>query len=143
MKEYPYYDWGWFRDDSEAIYGLAFIAFQNYINSTIKDLTTSTVNKAKYYNLDSNFKNYEKSDIELIIGLANYSKHKDDDGELHKGTFEILKSFNLEVSKDNDLPSPPIFEGVAILSENGNLLEILSRVITWREKLRELLPSEQ
>lgn len=132
MKEHVWYDGLMFLEDSEPIYGLAFIAFQNYINCTIKDLFKSTADKTKYYSLQPKFKNYEKSDIELIIGLANYSKHKEDDGLLHKGTSEILKSFDLDTSKGIDIGSSPIFEGLTILTESWNLFEIKSNVTNWR-----------
>ena len=135
MKEYVWYDGLMFLEDSEPIYGLAFIAFQNYINCTVKDLVNSTSDKTKYYYLQTKFKNYEKSDIELIIGLANYSKHKEDDGLLHKGTSEILKSFSLDISKEIDIDSSPIFEGLTILTESWNLFEIESKVNNWRANL--------
>lgn len=136
MKEQSWYDVIWFREDSEPIYGLAFIAFQNYINGTIKDLINSTSDKIKYYKIGPKFKKYEKSDIELIIGLANYIKHKEDDGLLHIGTSKILKSFGLDTSKEADiLESSPIFEGLTILTETWNLFEIESSVTNWRANL--------
>ncbi len=135
MKEYAWYDGLWFREDSEPIYGLAFIAFQNYINGAIKDLINSTSDKTKYYKLRPKFKLYEKSDIELIIGLANYSKHKEDDGLLHEGTADILNSFGLDTSKEIDIDSSPIFEGLTILTENWNLFEIEALVKNWRTNL--------
>ncbi|WP_121965710.1 hypothetical protein [Myroides sp. N17-2] len=136
VNEQDWYDGIWFREDSEPIYGLAFIAFQNYINGSIKDLVNSTSEKVKYYRLEPNFDIYEKSHIELIIGLANYIKHKDDDGELRKGTSDILRSFNLDVSKNPDIvESSPIFIGLTILSETWNLFEIELNVTNWRANL--------
>ncbi len=134
-KEQFWYDGLWFKEDSEPIYGLAFIAFQNYINGSIKDLVNTTSNKTEYYRLQPKFKNYEKSDIELIVGLANYFKHKEDDGLLHKGTSEILKNFGLDTSKDAEITDSPIFEGLTILSETWNLFEIEVRVTNWRVNL--------
>lgn len=140
MNENSWYDGLWFREYSELIYGLAFISFQNYINGTIKDLIDSTSEKTKYYKLEPNIKNYEKSYIELIIGLANYIKHKEDEGSLHKGTSEILKSFGLDTSKEADIiDSSPIFEGLTILTENWSLIEIVSNVIIWRSNLFKTL----
>ena len=136
MEEHPWYDGLWFREDSEPIYGLSFIAFQNYINGTIKDIINSTSDKTKYYNLQPKFKQYDKSGIELIIGLANYIKHKEEDGPLHKKTAEILKSFGLDVSKEADIvDSSPIFEGLTILTDNWNLYDIESIVTSWRANL--------
>lgn len=136
VKENDWYDGIWFREDTESIFGLAFIAFQNYINGSIKDLVNSSVEKAKYYKLEPKIETYEKTYIELIIGLANYIKHKDDDGDLHKGTSSILKDFNLDISKDADIvDSSPIFNGLSILSVNWNLFEIESNVKIWRANL--------
>lgn len=47
MKNIEWYDGIWFKEDSESIYGLAFLAFQNYINNSIKDFSGSTANKTK------------------------------------------------------------------------------------------------
>jgi hypothetical protein len=137
MKELNWYDGLCFKEDSEAIYGLAYVAFQNYINASIKDFSNSTSDKNKYYKLQPKFKNYDKSGIELIIGLANYSKHKEDDGKLHQGTIEILKSFNLSFEKYIDINNSPVFNGLAILNDDWNLFEVLNIVKNWRELLWE------
>ena len=143
MNENTWYDEFFFREDSEPIYGLSFIAFQNYINGTIKDIVNSSSNKTNYYKLNPNFKNYNRSDIELIIGLANYIKHKEDDSLLHNGTAEILKSFNLDISKEAEiLNSSPIFDGLTILTDNWNLFEIKLSVISWRKDLFTLITKQ-
>ncbi|MDO9186887.1 MAG: hypothetical protein Q7W13_12815 [Bacteroidia bacterium] len=134
MKAGGWYDGLWLREDCEPIYGLAFLAFQNYINLSIKDFSGETSNKIKYYKIEPNLKNFEKSSIELIIGLANYLKHRDEK-ELHKGTREILESFSLHFGNENNIDNSPIFDGLAILSEDWDLFEVLEIVKKWREKL--------
>ena len=41
VNEIDWYDGDWFMEESEPIYGLTFIAFQNYINGSIKDFADS------------------------------------------------------------------------------------------------------
>lgn len=110
-NEISWYDGIFFLEDSESIYGLAFIAFQNYINACIKDFSNSTRDKIQYYQLESSFKEFNRSSIELVIALANYSKHKDDDGDLHKGTMEILTDFGLSIDKRASVENSAILKG--------------------------------
>lgn len=79
-------------------------------------------------------KSFEKTSIELIIGLANYLKHRDEN-ELHKGTREILECFRLHFGNEISIDNSPIFGGLTILSNDWNLFEILEIVKSWREKL--------
>lgn len=76
IEEIPWYDGDWFREESEPIYGLLFVAFQNHIIGSIKDFAGSTSEKEKYYRIGENWRHYPKTSIELIVGLANYSKLK-------------------------------------------------------------------
>ena len=71
INEIHWYDGDWFMEESEPIYGLAFIAFQNYINGSIKDFFFFFKAKETYYKLEQKTNNNTKSKIELIIGLAN------------------------------------------------------------------------
>jgi hypothetical protein len=132
-KENDWYDGFWMREESEPIYGLAFIAFQNYINGSINDLFGKLDNKVQYYKLDKKLKDFERTQIELIIGLANYYKHKD--SKLHNGTVEILNSFNLDINSDNIIDNSPIFEGLEILNKAWNLFEIQKIVTDYRKNL--------
>lgn len=130
-----YYDGLWFYEETEPIYGLAFIAFQNYINGSVKDVYGISSKKVESYKIGEYISNSNKTNIELIIGLANYLKHKDDDGPLHKGTQEILECFNLNTDKEADIDKSPIFEGLSILNKDWDLSLILKIVTDWREKL--------
>lgn len=134
--EIDWYDGIWLKEESEPIYGLAFIAFQNYVNGTIKDVAGTSANKQSYYRLEPSFENYSRSKVELIIGLANYCKHKDDDGPLFPGTHELLESFDLATSKDADIiHSSPIFEGLTLLNDSWDLFEIINIIKDWRANL--------
>ena len=139
-KDLSWYDAIWFREESEPIYGLAFIAFQNYINGSINDLFDKPENKVQYYKIDANYKDFGKPLIELIIGLANYYKHKD--SKFHNGTIEVIKSFNLDIDSENVVDASPIFDGLEILNYEWNLFEIQKTVTDYRRRLFEKMLSE-
>jgi len=130
--EIEWYDRVWLIEESEPIYGLVFIAFQNYINGSIKDFSDTTLGKEKFYTIDNTVDN--KSKIQLIIGLANYAKHKDD-GLPHKGTKEVLDFFNLTYENITDIDKSAIFQGLTILSNEWNLFEIKDLVKEWRDRM--------
>ena len=96
-------------EESEPIYGLAFIAFQNYINGSINDFADSLKEKESYYKLELNSVEGNRSKIELIIGLANYAKHKDE-GTPHKGTKDILDYFKLKYNDRSILTNLQYFK---------------------------------
>lgn len=135
VKEINWYDGGFLLDDLEPIFGLAFIAYQIYINGSIKDAFGNTDNKWHYYSIEPLSNDFERSQVELIVGLANYSKHKDDGSTLHKGTKEILESFKLQLGDNVEIGNSPIFKGLTILNESWDLFEVMKVVQTWREKL--------
>lgn len=133
-EENGWYDGLWFLEDSEPIFGLAFIAFQNYINGTIKDFYDTTDGKIAYYKLEPNLGNFQKSSIELIIGLANYIKHKEDE-KLHNGTKIILDCFGL--NNFDEIDKSPIFGGLDLLDDDWDLFKVLGIVKEWRKRLFE------
>lgn len=132
QKEYDWYDAISLLEDSEPIFGLAFVAIQNYINGSINDLYRGVNNKAEFYKLGPKFNTYEKSKIELMVGLANYIKHKEEP-RLHRGTQEILDCFSLKHT--NEITESAIFGGLDLLSKNWDLFEILEIVESWRKEL--------
>lgn len=131
-EDIPGYDGFWLLENSEPIFGMAFIAFQTYINSSINELLASINNRNAYYKLGSKHGSYNKSNIELIIGLANYFKHKDE-VKLHTGTKNILDAFNLDPSES--IENSPIFEGLTILDKKWDLFKVYEIVINWRRDL--------
>jgi hypothetical protein len=134
IDEIHWYDGDWFMEESEPIYGLAFIAFQNYINGSIKDFKGDLESKQELYKIENKESKYSKSKIELIIGLANYSKHKDE-GIPHRGTKEVLDCFGLNYKNVTYLDNSPIFQGLSILDENWDLVKIKAIAIEWRKLL--------
>lgn len=135
LETIEWYDAVFYREEAEPIWGLAFIAFQNYINGSIFDLYKKASEKTKYYNIEPNYRNFNRSNIELIIGLANFIKHKDDEKPLHDGTKKILIDFNLPYQNDSE--NSPIFGGLTILSEKWDIFEVYKSVKDWRTKLFE------
>ncbi|MEY3498423.1 MAG: hypothetical protein RL308_92 [Bacteroidota bacterium] len=134
-KERGWYDGGWALEESEPIYGLALIAFQNYINGSIKDIAGTSVNKPKFYQIGQPIEGYQKTHIELIICLANYIKHVEDDDPFHGPITKVLTHFQLRTDKTCDIDDSPIFKGFELLDENSNLVEIMKNVKDWRENL--------
>jgi len=132
VNEIDWHDGIWYMEESEPIYGLAFIAFQNYINGSINDFANNLKARESYYKLEQNCKVGNRSKIELIIGLANYAKHKDE-GHLHKGTKDILDHFNLNYDDKTYLDNSPIFQGLTLLNEHWDLFKIKEIVTDWRE----------
>lgn len=137
LKKVEWYDGLWFLEETEPIYGLAFVALQNYINSSIFD---------RYENLDKHYFKYKigdefnfsgRTEIELIIALANYFKHRDHPKDLFGETPKIMKDFNLEFEKRTDIGNSPIFKGIELFSPKWELSALTDSVKVWREKLWE------
>ncbi len=136
-EEIEWYDGIFFIEEVEPIYGLALIDFQNYINSTVYDLDESLNRKIEFYKAGNKLKEYEGTDIELIIALANYFKHRDDDKTIHKGTSMTLDKFNLDYSECVDIVASPIMRGIELITSDSNLRNVAKIVFDWRESLWE------
>ncbi|PKR81777.1 hypothetical protein CW751_00095 [Brumimicrobium salinarum] len=132
LGKIDWYDGLWLLEDTEPVFGMAFIAFQNYINGSIKDLYESLEDKTSLYKIGSTPGSFSRTNTELIIGLANYIKHKDDK-KLHGGTQRILEAFDLIVN--DDIEESPIFEGLTILDKKWDLFKVYEIVINWRRDL--------
>ena len=133
VEEIHWYDGDWLMEETEPIYGLALIAFQNYIIGSIADLEGTTKTKHNYYKKDKIVEGYYYTNIELIVTLANFAKHKDE--KIHTGTAEILDAFNLNHKKAIYLDEAVIFPGLTLLNKDWNLFQIKKYVIDWRESL--------
>ncbi|MFH6948225.1 hypothetical protein ACHRV6_07045 [Flavobacterium sp. FlaQc-51] len=134
-KKNPWYDGLFLLEDSEHIFGLAFVAFQNYINASIKDLTEQGGKELqlRYYRHGEILSPFSYTRIELIICLANYIKHKEDDsGEFHRHTKNVLEHFNLNTDKQCDITESAVFRGLDLLDENWDLNAIKNAVLAWR-----------
>ena len=130
-----WYDGGWFVEEVEPILGIAFIAYQNYINSSIYDRFGSLSTKLDLYKKGSKLIEEKRTEIELIVALANYYKHRDDEGPLHKGTEAVLADLKLEYIDIIEPERLPILRGFDILSESWNLNDVTKIVTDWREYL--------
>ena len=135
VDEIEWYDALWFLEDSEPIYGLAFIAIQNYINGSVYDRFESLDKQYLKYKIGNEINGTGRTDIELIISLANYFKHRDHPQSLTGETAKILIDFNLQYDKEVDITNSPIFKGLEMLTKNGNLNAVIRAVESWREKL--------
>lgn len=135
-KKNQWYDALFFLEDSEHIYGLALIAFQNYINASIKDLTVQGGKQLQleHYRHGEVLSTSGYTKIELIICLANYIKHKEDDNEeFHKHTKRVLSQINLNTDKQCDITESAVFRGLDLLDENWDLIAIKDSVLRWRK----------
>lgn len=137
VKEIDWYDGIWFLEEAEPIIGLSFIAFQNYANSSIYDKFETLEKKKNIYKRGNLIGKTGRTDIELIIGVANYFKHRDDSGDLNPGTEKILKDLNLQFEEDTDITDSPIFKGLELLSEKWKLTDVVELMRDWRENLWE------
>jgi hypothetical protein len=134
IDEIHWYDGDWLMEETEPIYGLAFIALQNYIIGSIADIEGDTKNKHSYYKRDKTIPGYAFTTIELITALANYSKHADEK-TLYPGTTDILDGFNLNYKDVHYLDEAAIFQGLSILNKDHNVFKIKDYVTDWRESL--------
>jgi hypothetical protein len=130
-----WYDGSWFIEEVEPIVGLAFIAYQNYINSSIYDRFGNLNNKLEVYKNGSGFIDKKRTEIELIVAIANYFKHRDDEQPLHKGTQAVFEDLHLEFIDINAPELLPILRGFHILSDSWNLNDVTKIVTDWRESL--------
>jgi len=135
LNEFEWYDGMWLLEESEPILGLAFIAAQNYINSSIYDRFETLGKQYRAYKIGNSINDKGRTDIELIVSIANYFKHRDHPKELTGETPKILNDFNLRFDKNVDISNSPIFKGLELFSENWDLREIIKATETWRYKL--------
>ena len=134
-KEVDWYDGLWLLEESEPIIGLAFIALQNYINSSIYDRFETLDKQYEKYKSGTLIESFNRTDIELIVGIANYFKHRDDHKDLRPNTANILSDCDLQFDKEVDITNSPIFKGLEYYTKTWNLTELMKYVTDWREKL--------
>lgn len=124
-------------EETEPIYGLGFIAIQSYINSSIYDRFDSLDKQYLMYKIGNKIFPTERTEIELIVSVANYFKHRDHPNLVLGETAKILTELNLEFRKDVDITDSPIFKGINMLSENWDLNELEKCTEIWRNRLWE------
>lgn len=132
-EEVEWFNWDWVMEQSEPIIGTAFVAFQNYINSSIYDGFENLDQQFLLYKTGNAVPGFESTQIELIIGLANYYKHRDHPTSLHKHTEETLNSFQLYFCEEQERST--ILKGLELLSSDWELSKIIPIVKNWRDEL--------
>lgn len=131
-KDDPNYGGLFYFKDTEQVLGLAFIAFQTYINGSIYDLYNDVTNKEKYYKIIPEYGKSNRTKIELVISISNYFKHKDEN-RLHPPTEKVLRDFDL-IDDTNPIRSP-VIDALEILTKDSELKEISEIIFDWREIL--------
>lgn len=134
QKKTEWYDGNSLKEDIEPIYGLALIALQNYINSSIYDFDDTLDQKLDFYKYGQELKE-GVTKIELMICLANYFKHRDDSRGLHRGTAQILDKLNMQYGENFNIDNSPIFEGLIMLDPELKLDSLAVITKEWRESL--------
>lgn len=134
-KEVDWYDSSWLLEDSEFIFGLSFVALQNYINSSIFDFDGDLTGKHRLYKIGGLLDGGQRSKIELIIALANYFKHRDDDRPLHPGTAKILDECGIKGLDFISIEDSPVFQGLNKLTNDWDLTSLTVLVQFWRESM--------
>jgi hypothetical protein len=132
----PWYDGLWAYEEAEPIFGLAFIAIQNYVNKSIADYDISynvKQPKHRYYKLDTVKLKGGRTCLEMIIALANYSKHEEE-GSLHTNTRCVLDDLSLKYS-GFDVFESPIFKGIELVTNDWELNRLLNVALEWRENI--------
>ncbi len=135
LEQIDWYDGIWFLEEVEPIVGLSFIALQNYINSSIYDRFETLENQYKKYKLGKLVTDSKRTEIELIVGIANYFKHRDDENDLRKGTSTILLDCGLKINKDIDITESPIIKGLELLTNEWEISDLITIAENWREDL--------
>jgi hypothetical protein len=126
LQQNSWYDGLWLIEETEPIIGIALVAFQNYINNSINDFRLNCLTDVMEYKLIYK----EDSHIELIIHLANYYKHRNDN--LNRNTEKGLMEYELLPLKEDQIENSPIFKGLEVLSPNWDLNEVSDIVLNWR-----------
>lgn len=137
LKLNDWYNGIFAREELEPVIGIAFITCQNYINKSIADIQTSYYKTFKKHQLYEKYKlldNFSATAIQLIIAVANYTKHEEE-GNLKHYTTSVLDIFDLEYLNPDIVDSSPIFSAMELIDENWSLIVMADLVCDWRETL--------
>ena len=133
-------------DETELIYGVVLLSLQNYINKSCVDFLEIEILKcdktSQLYAKCSEIVCGDITQIQLIISLANYFKHRDENNKLHKQTEECFKKVDIlrfSSKGDERYEDTLITEGLLILIEDiRDIQGLLEIVKTWRKNLIKL-----
>jgi len=145
-EEISWYDADFYYEETDLIYGVVLVSLQNYINKWCTVFVESRLfgctKNYQFYERGSKIINNGITQIRLIVELANYFKHRDDEGNLQFHTADCLAKLNLtELSKKGDERQEDRLEieGLLLLCSNEiDLFELLQIVIDWRENVIKL-----
>ena len=141
FNQYNWYDGDFYREETELIYGVVLVSLQNYINKSCVDFLDEKLfgykQKYQFYDKNSKIIDAEISQIRLIIELANYFKHRDDERDFIKSTKDCLTKLGLmKFYKDSDerFEDELIFEGLLLINSHKiDINELLQIVKKWRD----------
>lgn len=137
--ECGWYDADFYREETDLIYGVVLVSLQNYINKWCVDFLESNIfgyTKAyQYYDRESAIVNNGITQIRLIVELANYFKHRDDEGNLQRHTSQVLEEVNLlKKSKRGEerYEDELLISGLFLLTDNLiDLSKLMMIVKSW------------
>jgi len=145
-EKYSGYYADFYFDETELIYGVILLSLQNYINKSCADfLDVKLLNCNKAYQLYTKGSKVvigKVTQVQLIIALANYFKHKDGNDKLHEHTIECLKKVDLlkfSEKLDSDREDTLITEGLSLLIKDLRDVSYLLQIVKeWRTSILDL-----
>ena len=141
--ENEWYDAYWAQEQTESIFGIAYVTAQTYITGAISDVSKITGHNAKHKKfewLSTSCKELLNgiSTISFINAMANYYKHYEEWDRweatgINKNTIETLLAFG--INEETDFPC---WEAAKILSGEKfpfNISFLGEILIGWRKEL--------
>jgi len=145
-EKYSGYYADFYFDETELIYGVILLSLQNYINKSCADFLEVELLQCKeafqLYAKGSKAVICEVTQIQLIIALANYFKHKEGKAKLKKHTIEPLRKADLlkfSEKVDSECEDTLIIEGLFLLIKDiRDVSGLLQIVKEWRKNILDL-----
>ena len=138
-----WYDAYWAQEQTESIFGIAYVTAQTYITGTLSDVSKITGHSNREKKIEWMFDSCNEvqdgvSTVYLINTMANYYKHYEEWEEwkavgINKNTIETLKK--LGINEETDFPC---WEAAKIISNTDMPFDVsfLGRIlIKWRKDL--------
>jgi len=143
LDEVDWYDGLHAKEDSESVFGIAFVAAQIYITGTVSDLKEMVncpkeIYKGSLLALDTRVIREGINAIQLIDAIANYFKHHDEWSDWrttskNKRTISMLNRSG--ITKDTEFPC--YYAATLLWSEEeiGNFDNLLDILVCWRKNV--------
>ena len=137
--ENNWYDVDFYREETDLIYGVVLISLQNYINKWCADFLEAGLfgytNAYQYYDRESKNVIDGITQVRLIVELANYFKHRDDNRKLQSHTSQTLEKVHLlQIAKNGNerYEDDLLIEGLLLITKNGiDIFELMRVVKKW------------